>query len=241
MLIGACAVMLGTFAATATAQGEPPPPPPPCGTSPTPIAGVFNGNLTITGKRVVEVGQSLTVNGNLRIAPGACLVAFNVPVTVSGNVTVGQGGTLGLGYGEPPVPPFAYTIGGNVVASQPGSLFLDGGTIRGNLVSNGGGDPLQNFPIKDNTIGGNVIVQGWRGNWAGLIRNEIGGNAIFSHNTAADPSKPLGSDSSEVVSNTIRGNLICFGNTPVVQIGDSGGSPNSVGGIALGECAAVSE
>lgn len=243
LLVGACAIAaLGTFAATATADDPPPPPPPPCGTSATPIAGTFNGNLTITGQRVVEPGQSLTVNGNLRIAPGACLQAFNVPVTVRGNATVGTGGILGLGYApEPSSAPYAFTIGGNVVANQSGSLFLDGGTIRGNLVSNGGGRPYLNFSVKDNTIGGNVVMQGWHGLWIGLIRNHVGGNVIFSRNIADDLSQLPGSDSSEVVTNDIRGNLICLANTPAVQLGDSGGSQNTVGGNAIGECAALAE
>ena len=45
-------------------------------------------------------------------------------------------------------------------------------------------------------------------------------------------------DSTEVVSNVITGNLTCLGNSPPAQIGDSGGSANTVGGMKLGQCAA---
>jgi hypothetical protein len=46
-------------------------------------------------------------------------------------------------------------------------------------------------------------------------------------------------DSTEIVTNTISGNLICQGNSPAAQIGDSGGSPNDVGGNKIGECSGV--
>ena len=88
-------------------------------------------------------------------------------------------------------------------------------------------------------IGGNLILQGWSGGWIGAIRNHVGGNIIFSKNTALDTSTLPGIDSSEVVTNTIRGNLICHDNTPTVQIGDSGGVPNTVGGNKIGECAGL--
>jgi len=229
LLVGVSAVVaLGAFAATATAE--------PYGLceNPTAISGVVNGNLTITGNRYVDSKTSLTVKGNLTVAPGACLEAFNGSASIAGNVTIGAGAVFGLGYG-----PGVYSVGGNVVANQPGSLYLGGATIRGNVVSNGGGDPGRNFPIKDSTIGGNVVVQGWHGLWIGLIRNHVGGNVIFSGNTAADLTQLPGNDSSEVVTNVISGNLICYGNAPVVQVGDSGGQGNTVGGIAVGECAAV--
>ncbi len=46
-------------------------------------------------------------------------------------------------------------------------MYRDGDTVWGNIISTGGGpgltvDPYVNFPIKDNTIHGNVIVGGRR-------------------------------------------------------------------------------
>jgi hypothetical protein len=35
--------------------------------------------------------------------------------------------------------------------------------------------------------------------------------------------------------------LICQGNSPAAQIGDSGGGPNIVGGNAIGECASLAD
>ena len=120
---------------------------------------------------------------------------------------------------------------------NPATLYLGGMTIHGNLVSNGGSGPGRNFPIKDDTIDGNVIVQGWTGMWIGVIRAQVGGNVIFSGNTAMDPSVVPGSDSSEVQTNVIEGNLICHDNIPTAQVNVfDGGEPNVVGGNSVGEC-----
>ena len=50
-------------------------------------------------------------------------------------------------------------------------------TVHGNVISNGGGtaDRFYNFPIKDNTIDGNLILRGWSGGWIGALRNTVGG------------------------------------------------------------------
>jgi hypothetical protein len=55
-------------------------------------------------------------------------------------------------------------------------------------------------------------------------------NVIYQGNTFADP------DASELTTNHVGGNMICLGNSPQVQFGDSSGSPNIVGGQAIGEC-----
>jgi hypothetical protein len=129
------------------------------------------------------------------------------------------------------------TVGGNVSANHPLTMYLDGDTIRGDVYSYGGGPglglPFLNFPVKDNTIGGNLIIKNWHGGWAGAIRNTVGGNLIFSYNISV-----LDPDAMEVVTNTVGGNLICHGNSPAVQVGDSGGSPNTVSGKKVGQCTA---
>ena len=118
-------------------------------------------------------------------------------------------------------------------------------TVHGNVISNGGGDPQRNFPIKDDTIGGNLILQGWSGLWLGVIRDTVGGNVIVSNTAGTQTGEgPFEGvlDSTEIVSNTINGNLICMGNSPAAQIGDAaleGGGPNTVGGHKLGECAGL--
>ena len=91
-------------------------------------------------------------------------------------------------------------------------------------------------------IDGNAIIQGWSGLWLGVIRTEVGGNLIVAKTsgTQTGVDEFVGIlDSTEVVSNSVGGNLICHGNSPAAQIGDSEGGPNAVGGNAIGECAGL--
>lgn len=144
-------------------------------------------------------------------------------------------------------------VDGNITANQPLTLYVGGATVHGNFVSNGGGvlstqaQDFRNFPVKDNTVGGNLIVQGWHGGWLGLIRNTVHGNVIVANNASlsSDTGPGTDTDSTEVKGSvfgpqTIGGNLICHGNVPAAQVnpGD-GGLPNTVGGRAISECAGL--
>jgi hypothetical protein len=208
-------------------------------TSPQVIpAGTYDG-FTVTGNCVFGPG-TVTINGVLTVAPGGILndhARGQATVRITGNVIVGKDAVLGLGNYNPALPHDSAIVDGNVVANGPATLYLGGMTIHGNLVSTGGSGPGRNFPLKDNTIDGNLIVQGWTGQWIGLIRDRVGGNVIFARNTAMDTSVVPGSDSSEIQTNAIKGNLICLGNTPTAQINMfDGGQPNVVGGNSIGEC-----
>lgn len=211
--------------------------------SPTIIAaGTYDG-LKVAGICAFAPAGVVTITGDVRVEPGAILNDHaGSPVTtthITGNVQVGNGAVLGLGTYAPGTTHDVATVDGNIVAHSPASLYISRTTVHGNVVSNGGGDPVRNFPIKDDTIDGNVIVQGWHGGWVGVIRVDVGGNVIVANNVASDPSTLPGSDSTEVVTNTIAGNLICHGNTPVAQVGDSEGATNAVDGNKLGECAGL--
>lgn len=215
-------------------------------------SGTYNG-LTVTGTCGFDPGAVITINGNLVVADGAALndhAASTATVNVSGNVLVGKGAVLGLGTYNP-FAPHNSSVGGNIIANQPLSLYLSFLTVHGNLVSSGGGGgatgEFRNFPTKDNTIDGNLIIQGWTGGWIGVIRTHVGGNLIFNNNTSAinglvDPPVPgqVDSDSSEIMTNVVGGNLICQGNTPAAQVNpDDGGQPNTVGGHKIGQCAGL--
>jgi hypothetical protein len=217
-------------------------------------AGTYAG-FTVTGFCVFGPG-TMTINGNLTIADGAQLndhaSGQSESVHVTGNVTVGKGAVLGLGDYTPVPPHTSAVVDGNITAHQPETLYLGGMTVHGNLVSSGGGNPAseRNFPIKDDTVDGNVIVQGWNGFWLGVIRVNVGGNVIFANNSGTQVGLPGTEfegilDSNEIVSNVIGGNLVCHGNTPPAQIGDAildeGNGPNTVGGNALGECAEIED
>ena len=129
---------------------------------------------------------------------------------------------------------------GNIIADHALTVYLDGSTIHGNVSVHDGGPGLAStsfvvLPIKDNTIGGNLSVEGWKGGWAGIIRNTVGGNVIFSKNVSV-----LDPDSNEVQTNVISGNLNCQGNSPAAQVNPAdGGLPNTVGGHKTGQCAGL--
>jgi hypothetical protein len=210
-------------------------------------------SVTVTGNCGFVPGALITIDGNLTVADGAALNDHSVStatVTVSGNVLVGKGGIVGLGTYNP-FAPHNSSVGGNVIANQPLSLYLSFLRIHGNLVSNGGGGGVtgefRNFPTKDITVDGNLIIQGWTGGWIGVIRDHVGGNLIFNNNRSVinglvSPPVPgqVDTDSSEIMTNVVGGNLICHGNTPAAFINpEDGGQPNVVGGQKIGECAGL--
>jgi len=250
LLIGACVVLsFGIWAATAVS--DPIVGPPICPGAESPVVGTY-GNLVITGNRYVPSGRTLNVIGSLSIAPGACLDAFTMgTVHVGGGVVVNQGAILALGCTLastfPPTPCTGTTndtVGANIFADRPMTMYLDGDTIRGDVTSIGGGpgptfDPYVNFPIKDNVIYGNVLVEGWQGAWFGFIRNWTRGYVALKNNVGVTIGDLGTLDSTEVATNTILGNLICAGNSPAAQFGDSGGTTNLVGGQKFGECASL--
>lgn len=215
--------------------------------------GTYPG-FTVTGTCAVPDGATVTIGGNLRIAAGATFDAKSLgQVTVDGNIVVGKGGRLELGcdlFAGSPCPESGEhavdVVNGNVVANQPLTLRLNYVEVHGNVVSNGGGtgtDLFLNFPIKDNTIDGNLIIHGYRGGWLGVIRNHVHGNVDLSHIVSIVQPGPVAgvdTDSTEVQTNVIDGNLICHDNVPAAQVNpDHGGQPNSVGGRELGECAGL--
>jgi hypothetical protein len=216
--------------------------------------GVYSG-LVVTGNCTITT--AVTINGNVTVADGAYLDAAysGTRLTINGNVKVGTRAKLGLGCtfgyhdcGLIPVWLGNITVNGNIVANQALTMYLDYTIVHGNVTSNGGGDismvdhpPLEDglvLPIKDDVIDGNVMVHGWQGAWFGIIRDTVRGNVMASNTVGTRSGEGGELDSTEIVTNTISGNLICQGNSPAAQIGDSGGSPNTVSGNKIGECAA---
>jgi hypothetical protein len=218
-----------------------------------PIAPGNYGAIVVRGICWIPNGV-VNVSGYLSIAPGAALdAATHMPIlNVAGNVKVGPGATLLLGSspelsgGDAP----SDHIGGSIFASMPLAVILHNNFIGGNVSLLGGGagvnctpslllSDLLGFPapvfsvLEDNQIGGNVTVQGYKACWFGVIRNHIAGTATLLDNTLADP------DAMEVVTNVVGGNLVCYGNTPPPQVGDSEGGPNVVAGETLGQCAHI--
>lgn len=211
------------------------------------VSGTFS-NLTIAGYCTVPQGATLNVTGNLTVDTGAALDAqtYSSTVIVGKNVTAGAGSLLGLGCQSPEsVGNTAHpcldggnsvvSIGGNVTATGAMGVLLNGITVKGNVTVTGGG---ADFPwsIKNNTIGGNVTMSGQTTNWIGVLFNRIGGNATFTNIVITDTDP--GGNGMYIGHNAVGRNLNCSGITPKVSPG-FGPVPNTVGGKATGQCAAL--
>jgi hypothetical protein len=263
VLVASSGAMASALVGTSGIAGADPTAAPICGSSEATAGTALSGdyhNLTINGIAYVDNGATLNVSGNLTLAAGACLDAFSTgTVHVGHNVTVGSAATLALGCapgsnGPPPIAPCFFTttddtVGGNITADSPLTMYLTAVTVGGNVVSNGGGfsTPGLSFPVKNMNIAGNLVLQGWHGGpgaWIGALRNKVGGNEIVSNNAGFRPGETNPNDSSEVVGNTVSGNLICQNNVPAAHYGDAydpaiGNGPNTVNHQAIGECASL--
>ena len=263
VLLASSGAMASALVGTAGTASADPTAAPICGSSEATAGTALSGNhqnLTVNGIAYVNNGATLNVSGNLTVAPGACLDAFSTgTVHVGHNVSVDNGATLALGCapgsnGPPPIAPCFFTttddtVGGNITADSPLTMYLTAVTVGGNVVSNGGGfsTPGLSFPVKNMNIGGNLVLQGWQGGpgaWIGALRNQVGGNLILSNNAGFRPGETNPNDSSEVDGNTVGRNLICQNNVPAAHYGDAynpaiGNGPNTVDHQALGECASL--
>ena len=203
-------------------------------------------NITVTGVCNVQPDAVIDVVGNINIAPGAVLDAQSAPstITVGRDVTAAPGSLLGLGClpdpvghttGHPctvdPTASSNITVNGNVLAIDANTVLLNGITVNGNVTLIRGGEQAGNpWPIKTNTIDGNLQVSGATPEWLGVVVNKIGGNVILTNITIAE------GGTIDVASNTIGRNLICWGLAPAVS-GGFPGEVNVVGGRELGQCA----
>ena len=201
-------------------------------------------SLTITGDCSLPDSGTVTVNGGLQLAPDSSLNgATPANLVVHGNVSVGSGAALVLGC-DPEVGCEVTTepqITGGLTANGALAVIVHNATIRGNVSIQGGGggvscDPLlmggpAYMDLENSQISGGVSITGVNSCWMGFIRNSVSGTVNISGNTLADP------DAIEVVTNSIRGSLVCTGNDPIAKIGDSEGAPNNVTGSKVGECA----
>lgn len=158
-------------------------------------------------------------------------------VTIRGGLYVQPGATFVLGSEEQPGD--NGTITGGVHATNPANLQIHFMTINGGIESRGGSGPFGGpfditwTTIEDSHVNGGVSITGYDGFWMGFIRNHVNGAVNLSGNVLADP------DGNEYVTNTIRGSLSCYGNSPAPQVGDSEGNLNHVTGAKKGQCAGI--
>jgi hypothetical protein len=209
------------------------------------IAGVA-AMLTLLGGVAPSVaGASGSTRCTDTLAPGSygrVVVPANAvclsegPVRISGGLWIRSGATFVLGSEE---SGHTGTIDDGVHASDPASVQIHFATINGGLDVQGGsgasGGPFDITwnAIEDNVIHGGVTIDGYDGFWFGFIRNHVFGTVTLRNNVLQDP------DGNEYVTNTIHGSLMCSGNDPAPQVGDSEGSPNDVTGRKVGQCTKV--
>jgi hypothetical protein len=196
----------------------------------------------------------------LIVEPNAGLLAAfgGSALTVGGNVYVRRNGVLVLGcepeafvcFDDPDQTVGTLsskgTVFGSLQAHNALAVLVHNDFVGGDLTLDGGGggvncdsqDALFGSPayatFEDTSIGGTATIKHFRSCWLGFFRTTVRGNVDFHDNVVADP------DGNEVQTNTVRGNLSCRRDSPSAQVGDSGGSPNTVLGRAFGECTALS-
>ena len=164
-----------------------------------------------------------TIGGSLIGDTALGVVLHSVTIYGSAGLTGGGGGVGGkIGGGKclgnfatgtpPPVPPLWAAdpaLANGIAPGVPVPVFSD---------------------FEDNLIGGDLNITGLKTCWWGSIRNYVAGSVTAIGNRAGDP------DAAELVTNLIGANLTCLDNIAAPQYGDSGGSPNQVGGAAFGQC-----
>jgi hypothetical protein len=193
------------------------------------------------------VPATVFIGGNVFVGPGAVLLfgcSPNISCSSPPGITNDRIGGNITGWGALGIVVHSTSIGGSV------SVVGGGGGVNCNTtpptppsvatapVPWSEDASLDNTPVytdfEDNSIGGNLNISGLQSCWLGSLREQVGGSVSISNNTLADP------DAVEVGSNLISGNMNCFGNSAggvsTVQYGDSGASPNLVGGWASGQC-----
>jgi hypothetical protein len=212
-------------------------------------------SLTVAGSCALDSG-SVTVQHRLTILSGGALFADfgGSDLTVGEDVNVHSDGVLVLGC-EPKALICVndpdqnvgtlmthHVIDGNLNADRALAVIVHKTAIHGNAIVSGGGGGVNCDPqailyvspafatFEDNVIGRNAVITNWNSCWLGFIRNTVSGDVNFQKNVTFDP------DANEVVTNVISGDLRCSANSPAPQIGDSGGSLNTVSRGATGQC-----
>ncbi len=216
-------------------------------------AGVFTSipsghysNITVAGACNVVPNAVITVAGSIDVNVGAVLDAQSAPSTIKvrQDVDAARGSLLGLGClpnpvgkmtGHPctvdPAESSEITVHGNIYGAKVNTVLLDGISVKGSVVLDGGGVQSGNpWPIKFDTIGGNLVVFNARPEWLGVINDSVHGDVILNKVTVA-PGETM-----DVANNTIHLNLLCSKLLPAVSAGFVPGEINVVGGEAIGEC-----
>ncbi len=217
------------------------------------IPGGSYGSVLVKGPCTVDAGTVTVAHQFIVGKSGELLAAFGSSnLRVAGSLVVRSKGILVLGCEPDAFPclddPTLTTnewVGGDLLVRGALASIVHHTRIGHSLYQlNGGGGvncdsqpALQGSPYygtyEDVNVGGNVTIVGMHSCWLGLIRTHVAGSVFYSNNVMADP------DANEVVTNVIGGDLVCTGNSPAPQVGDSTGNLNVVGHMALFQCAGL--
>jgi hypothetical protein len=211
------------------------------------------GSVVVTGFCFVPPGSTIVIGSGLTVAPGGFLVASAAfdgvcdrSITIGGGVRTGLDSSLflGDGAGSGCVPNTHTVVNGGIRADRPFSLVIHGVVVHGGVQLVGGGAPVCDevtfnpcsfSAVEDSQVSGGISVSGYSGFWFGMARNQVSGVVSLQGNSLADP------DAMEILSNSIKGSLVCAGNSPVTtNIADGLYlEPNSVSGAETGQCAGL--
>jgi hypothetical protein len=171
------------------------------------------------------------------VVPANAVCIIDGPITITNGLFIRSGATFVLGSEDQPGQ--TGIIVGGVHATNAASVQIHFTAINGGIDIRGGSGPFGGpfdvtfTTIEDSQINGPVLIEGYNGFWMGFIRNRVNGTVTLRNNVLADP------DGNEYVTNIINGDLICRGNSPAPQTGDSEGAQNIVTGAKVGQCRRV--
>jgi hypothetical protein len=163
------------------------------------------------------------------VPDGATCDGTAAHVKVRGGIRVGEGATFVLGSEE--LGADTGTVRGGIVAKGAASLQVHFAHVYGGVRMHGGNGLFST--VEDTVIRGGATINGYSGFWLGFIRNTVRGTVKLNNNVMDDP------DANEYVTNTIKGSLVCHGDSPAPQVGDSEGLPNVVSGRKVDQCAVL--
>ncbi|MDQ6799198.1 MAG: hypothetical protein M3011_14485 [Actinomycetota bacterium] len=171
------------------------------------------------------------------VVPAGAVCIIDGPITITNGLFIRAGATFVLGSEDHPGQ--TGIISGGVHATNAANVQIHFTAISGGIDIHGGSGPFGGpfnvtwNTIEDSSISGPVVIEGYNGFWMGFIRNKVSGTVTLKNNVLADE------DANEYVTNVISGDLVCSGNSPAPQTGDSEGMKNVVSGTKRGQCRAV--
>jgi hypothetical protein len=178
--------------------------------------------VNVSDSKSCSVYGPVTVSGNVTVGnAGAALIVAAGTVTVSGNVTVGTDASLAIN------PPARFTVHGSLFAVGARSISIIKAHIHGSVFVTG----TTVMTRLDNVfIGGNLSIVNSAA--AQLNANTVAGNVLFRNNKTADASNRF-------TANTIVGSLVCTGNTHSPTDDRKTGVRNKVGRHYQDQCSGL--